>query len=62
MREWTKEEKYRYLKDPQELGELYEKISASVYRQHFHNQAVTGLMNGMSWSLLPGTMKLELSA
>ena len=25
MREWTKEEKYRYLKDPQELGELYEK-------------------------------------
>ena len=30
MREWTKEEKYRYLKDPQELGELYEKISASV--------------------------------
>ena len=52
MREWTKEEKYRYLKDPQELGELYEKISASVYRQHFHNQAVTGLMNdpnGFVW-------------
>ena len=52
MREWTREEKYRYLKDPQELSELYEKISASVYRQHFHNQAVTGLMNdpnGFVW-------------
>ena len=52
MREWTREEKYRYLKDPQELGELYKKISASVYRQHFHNQAVTGLMNdpnGFVW-------------
>ena len=27
MREWTREEKYRYLKDPQELKELYEKVS-----------------------------------
>ena len=27
MREWTKEEKYRYLKDPQELKELYDRIS-----------------------------------
>ena len=52
MRTWTKEEKYRYLKDPQELLELYEKISASPYRQTYHNQAVTGLMNdpnGFVW-------------
>ena len=45
MRQWTREEKYRNLKDPQELQELYEKVSASVWRQKFHNQAVTGLMN-----------------
>ena len=45
MREWTREEKYRYLKDPNELRELYRKNSDSVYRQHFHVQAVTGLIN-----------------
>ena len=52
MREWTREEKYRYLKDPQELKDLYDQISKSVYRQTFHNQAVTGLMNdpnGFVW-------------
>lgn len=52
MREWTKEEKYRYLHDPQELLPLYEKIKKSEYRQIFHNQAVTGLMNdpnGFVW-------------
>ena len=52
MREWTREEKYRYLKDPQELLPLYEKIRQSRYRQRFHNQAVTGLMNdpnGFVW-------------
>ena len=52
MRDWTREEKYRYLKDPQELTELYRKVSASRYRQTFHNQAVTGLMNdpnGFVW-------------
>ena len=52
MRQWTREEKYRNLKDPQELKELYEKVSASVWRQKFHNQAVTGLMNdpnGFVW-------------
>ena len=45
LREWTREEKYRYLKDPQELMGLYDRIRASEYRQTFHNQAVTGLMN-----------------
>ena len=52
MKEWTREEKYRYLKDPQELLELYSKISASAYRQTYHIQAVTGLMNdpnGFVW-------------
>ena len=33
LKEWTREEKYRYLKDPQELKDLYERISSSVYRQ-----------------------------
>ena len=52
MHTWTREEKYRYLKDPQELAELYQRISASPYRQTYHNQAVTGLMNdpnGFVW-------------
>ena len=52
MREWSREEKYRYLKDPQELKEMYDRISGSMYRQTFHNQAVTGLMNdpnGFVW-------------
>ena len=52
MREWTREEKYRYLKDPQELTELYGRISSSVWRQAYHNQPVTGLMNdpnGFVW-------------
>lgn len=52
MREWTREEKYRYLKDPQELAGLYRRISASAWRQSFHNQPVTGLMNdpnGFVW-------------
>ena len=52
MREWTREEKYRSLRDPQELLPLYEKIKESEYRQTYHNQAVTGLMNdpnGFVW-------------
>ena len=52
MREWTREERYRYLKDPQEVKELYDRISKSKFRQTFHNQAVTGLMNdpnGFVW-------------
>ena len=52
MKEWTREEKYRYLRDPQELTELYGHIRESTYRQTFHNQAVTGLMNdpnGFVW-------------
>ena len=52
MREWTKEEKYRYLKDPQELIELYDRIIKSEYRQTYHIQPITGLLNdpnGFVW-------------
>ncbi len=52
MREWTREQRYRYLKDPQEVFPLFEQIQKSPYRQLFHNQAVTGLMNdpnGFVW-------------
>ena len=52
MREWTKEEKYKILRDPQELLPLYKRIKESSYRQTYHNQAVTGLMNdpnGFVW-------------
>ena len=33
MKEWTREEKYRVLKDPQELWELQEKTAKSDFRQ-----------------------------
>ncbi|MBR1568090.1 MAG: sucrose-6-phosphate hydrolase [Lachnospiraceae bacterium] len=52
MKEWTREERYRYLKDPQELQELYARITKSEFRQTFHNQPVTGLLNdpnGFVW-------------
>ena len=52
MREWTREEKYRVLKDPQELWGLYCRTRESRYRQTFHLQPVTGLMNdpnGFVW-------------
>ena len=52
MKEWTREEKYRVLKDPQELWELHEKTAKSDFRQTYHIQSVTGLMNdpnGFVW-------------
>ena len=45
MREWTREERYRVLKDPHEIWDLYLKTKESKYRQIFHNQPVTGLLN-----------------
>ena len=45
MKEWTREEKYRYLKDIYEIQELHERIEKSVYRQNYHIQAVSGLLN-----------------
>ncbi len=52
MREWTREERYRVLKDPQELWDMHEEISKSDYRQSYHIQPVTGLLNdpnGFVW-------------
>ena len=52
MKEWTKEERYRILKDPDELKTLYEETIQSKYRQHYHIQPVTGLLNdpnGFVW-------------
>ncbi len=45
MKQWTKEERYRSLKDPQELWEMHEELKKSDYRQQFHIQSVTGLIN-----------------
>lgn len=45
MKEWTREERYRILKDPEEIRELHERIKESPYRQTFHVQPVTGLLN-----------------
>ena len=43
MKEWTREERYRVLHDPEEIRPLYERIKTSVYRQTYHVQPVTGL-------------------
>ncbi len=45
MKEWTREEKYRYLKDLSEIKELHDRAEKSVYRQNYHIQAVSGLLN-----------------
>lgn len=52
MKEWTREERYRRLKDPQELWEMHEEVARSDYRQSFHIQSITGLINdpnGFVW-------------
>lgn len=43
MKEWTQEERYRVLKNKQEIADLYEKIQTSDYRQTYHVQPITGL-------------------
>ena len=45
MKEPTREEKYRVLKSPEEIRGLYESVKKSDYRQHYHVQPVTGLLN-----------------
>ena len=45
MREWTRAEKYRMLRNPEEIRGLHESISKSPYRQSFHIQPVSGLLN-----------------
>ena len=43
MREWSRDERYRVLQSADEIRDLHEKISKSVYRQLYHVQPVTGL-------------------
>lgn len=43
MREWTRDERYRVLRSPDEIRELYDRTRASVYRQKYHVQPMTGL-------------------
>ena len=43
MRQWTQEERYRVLHSPDDISELFERNSKSVYRQTYHVQPVTGL-------------------
>lgn len=45
MKTWTKEERYRVLKSEEEIRPLFESIVKSDYRQHYHIQSVTGLLN-----------------
>jgi len=43
MKQWTLEERYKVLHSPEEIKELYQKNKASVYRQTYHVQPMTGL-------------------
>ena len=46
MKEWTREERYRTLESPDDVREMYNsRIKESVYRQSYHIQPVTGLLN-----------------
>ena len=45
MKIWTKEERYRVLKSAEEIRSLHEHTVTSDYRQHYHIQSVTGLLN-----------------
>ena len=52
MKEWTREERYRALQNPEEIRALHERIQNSVYRQLWHIQPITGLSsdpNGFAW-------------
>ena len=52
MKEWTIEERYRVLEDPEQIRDLYEQVRESPYRQEYHIQPVTGLLNdpnGFIW-------------
>ena len=45
MKIWTKEERYIVLKSADEIKPLYNRIKLTHYRQHFHIQPITGLLN-----------------
>lgn len=43
MKQWTLQERYRVLHSADEIKELYKKNKASIYRQAYHVQPITGL-------------------
>ena len=45
MKEWTRAESYRALTDPEELRAPHARVRQSRYRQTYHVQPVTGLLN-----------------
>ncbi len=45
MRQWTREERYRILEDPEEIRSLHEQTAGSRYRLTYHIQPVCGLLN-----------------
>ena len=45
MKTWTKEERYRVLQDPEEIRDMHDRIAQSAWRQTFHIQPITGLLN-----------------
>ncbi len=59
MKQWTREERYRVLKSPDEIRDLYERIRTSGYRQTYHVQPVTGLSSDPNgFALHQGTWHL----
>ncbi|MBQ0064922.1 MAG: sucrose-6-phosphate hydrolase [Firmicutes bacterium] len=59
MKEWSREERYKVLESADQIKDLYESISKSVYRQAYHVQPITGLSsdpNGFTY--LNGTWHL----
>ncbi|MGI6107825.1 MAG: glycoside hydrolase family 32 protein [Lachnospiraceae bacterium] len=44
-RTFTREERYRVLQSPEEIRPLHDRISQSAFRQTYHIQPVTGLLN-----------------
>ena len=59
MKEWTREERYRVLKGPEDIRNLYDRIQKSVYRQTYHVQPITGLSSDPNgFALHKGTWHL----
>lgn len=59
MKEWTREERYRVLKGPEDIRDLYERTQASPYRQLWHIQPITGLSSDPNgFALYEGTWHL----
>ena len=59
MKEWTREERYRVLKGPEDIRELYDRVQKSAYRQLYHVQPITGLSSDPNgFALHKGTWHL----